>query len=76
MLIKKISKFLNTKKITYLNNSFDKRNYRVNFNKIKNKLKFNVKYDINFGIKEIIQYLRQNKKINYKNMGNYKVIND
>ena len=38
--------------------------------------KFNVKYDINFGIKEIIQYLRQNKKINYKNMGNYKVIND
>ena len=76
MLIKKISKFLNTKKITYLNNSFDKRNYRVNFNKIKNKLKFNVKYDINFGIQEIIQYLRQNKKINYKNMGNYKVIND
>ena len=59
MLIK-ISKFLNTKKITYLNNSFDKE-ITGKFNKIKNKLKFNVKYDINFGIKEIIQYLRQNK---------------
>jgi nucleoside-diphosphate-sugar epimerase len=76
MLIQKISKFLDTKKIKYVNNSFDKRNYRVNFDKLKKKLKFNVKYNINDGVKEIINFLKKNKNINSKKMGNYKVIND
>ena len=76
MLINKISKFLDTKKIKYLDNSFDRRNYRVNFNKLKNKLGFDIKYDINYGIREIIKFLKNNKNINYKKMGNYKVIND
>lgn len=76
MLINKISKFLNTKKIKYVDNSIDKRNYRVNFDKLKNKLKFNIKYNINDGIKEIINFLKKNKNINYKKMGNYKIIND
>lgn len=43
---------------------FDKRNYRVNFNKIKY---FGIKKSISLkrGIKEIIRYLKKNKEINH-----------
>lgn len=76
MLVNKISKYLSTNKVKYLTNSFDKRNYRVNFNKIKKKLKIKMNYGIDYGIKEIINYLRHNKNIAHKQMGNYKILND
>jgi len=76
MLVDRISKYLDIKKVKYVSNSIDKRNYRVNFDKLRIKLKYKIKYDIDYGIKEIIQYLKNNKKINYKKMGNYKVNND
>ena len=45
---------------------FDKRNYRVNFTKIKY---FGIKKSISLkrGIKEIIKYLKKNKEINHNN---------
>ena len=39
----------------------DKRNYNVNFTKVKKKLKFLPKYSINFGIKEVYNDLKTKK---------------
>jgi len=39
----------------------DKRNYNVNFEKIKRKLKFFPKYPVNFGIKEVYKSLKTKK---------------
>ena len=43
---------------------FDKRNYRVNFSKIK-KLGFKKKVNLKNGIKEIIKYLKNNRNVNH-----------
>ena len=56
-----------------MNKSKDRRNYRVNFNKIEKKLKFKTKYSVNYGIKEILKYLNQTKLKNKNFYGNYKI---
>ena len=56
----------------------DRRNYRVNFNRIKNFLNFNCKYDLKYGIIEIINYVKKNSKIIKKSrniFGNYVIKN-
>ena len=58
----------------------DKRNYKVDFTKVRKFLNFMPKYSVNKGIKEIINYIKIHK--NYKifkddrssNFGNYKII--
>ena len=58
----------------------DRRNYKVDFTKVRKFLNFKPKYSVNKGIKEIINYIKINK--NYKifkdyssnNFGNYKII--
>tara|TARA_B100002052_G_C15812459_1_gene566556 strand:+ start:74 stop:1069 length:996 start_codon:yes stop_codon:yes gene_type:complete len=59
-----------------LNDSKDKRNYKVDFSKIKKILNFNTKYDLKYGIKEIVNSLKKNKTTFKKTayMGNYEVI--
>ena len=55
----------------------DKRNYKVDFRKIRNVLKFKSKYNLNYGILEILNFLKKNKNsklyqnINSKSFGNY-----
>ena len=64
---------MNLKNITYSKQNIeDKRDYKVNFNKIKKSLKFKTLYDLDYGIKETIKLLKKNKKINYytKNYSN------
>jgi len=76
MLVKKISNYLKTEneKIIYLKNSKDKRDYNVNFLKLRKKLKVKNFYSLDYGIKEIILYLKKNKKkISEDNFGNYKI---
>ena len=64
-VINAIGKFLTLKNITYSKqNIADKRDYKVNFQKIFKNLKFKTKFDLNYGIKEIISYLKKNKKNN------------
>ncbi len=64
-VINAIGKFLTLKNITYSKqNIADKRNYKVNFQKIFRNLKFKTKFDLNYGIKEIISFLKKNKKNN------------
>jgi len=65
-VINTIGKYLKLKNITYSKQNIeDKRDYKVNFNKIKKNLKFKTLYDLDYGIKETIKLLKKNKKINY-----------
>jgi len=55
----------------------DKRNYKVDFSKIKKVLKFRSKYNINYGVTEIVNFLKKDKNSKLwnnsdnKNLGNY-----
>jgi nucleoside-diphosphate-sugar epimerase len=77
-ILKKIFKNL---KIVINKNVKDKRNYQVDFSKIKKILRFKSKYDVNFGVLEIINFLKKNKNsklyenVNNKNFGNYLIKN-
>ena len=59
--------------VKFIKQSKDRRNYRVNFNKIEKKLKFKTKYTIKYGINEIIDYLKKTKLKNKNYYGNYKI---
>ena len=66
IVINTIGKYIPLKNITYSKQAIsDKRDYKVNFNKIKNKLNFKTKYDLKYGIKEILYFLKINKKDNF-----------
>ena len=64
-------------KIVINKNIKDKRNYKVDFSKIKKVLKFKSKYNLNYGVLEILNFLKKNKNsklyqnINNKKFGNY-----
>lgn len=65
-VIEAIGKYLPLKKITYSKQKIiDKRDYKVNFNKIKKELNFKTLYDLNYGIKEIINFIKMNKSKNF-----------
>ena len=76
-IIDKISKHINQPKVLFLKKGVDRRDYRVDFSKIKKKLNFKTKYSIEYGIKEIFRFLKKNKKLKnkLKNLGNYKINN-
>ncbi len=64
-VINAIGKFLPLNNITYSKQKLiDKRDYKVNFNKIFKELKFKTKFDLNYGIKETINFLKKNKNKN------------
>ncbi len=73
-IAKKIKKRIGGK-IVFSKKSQDKRNYIVDFSKVKKKLNFLPKYSVEYGINEIIKNLKleKNKIINYTNFGNYKI---
>jgi nucleoside-diphosphate-sugar epimerase len=65
-VIDAIGKFLPLNNLTFSEQKIsDKRDYKVNFNKISKELKFKTKYDLNFGIKETIKFLKKYKKNNF-----------
>ena len=75
-ILKKILKYLPHKNIEFKKIGKDKRNYIVNFNKVKKKYNFNCSMNINDGIKEIILKIKKNKNyyLSEKNklkFGNY-----
>ena len=76
-ILKKVQKFFIKKKIIFIRkNDFDKRNYRVDFSKLRKILNFKTKYSLEYGIKEIIRaYKNKNfKKIKYQ-LGNIYIKN-
>ena len=75
-ILKKILRHLPYKKIEFKKIGKDKRNYIVNFNKIKKFYKFRCSVNINDGIKEIISNIKKNKRFyldekNKLKFGNY-----
>tara|TARA_Y100000590_G_C15649968_1_gene988342 strand:+ start:146 stop:1141 length:996 start_codon:yes stop_codon:yes gene_type:complete len=75
-MLKLIIKVMGKGDYKILKESKDKRNYKVDFSKIKKILNFNTKYDLKYGIKEIVNSLKKNKTTFKKTayMGNYEVI--
>ncbi len=74
-IAKAIKKYINGK-IKIVKESKDKRNYKVNFNKLENKLNFKCQYGLDYGIRTILQNLKKQKKNNInKNflLGNFKI---
>ena len=64
-VINAIGKFLILNNIIFSKkNIYDKRDYKVSFQKIFKDLKFKTKFNLNYGIKEIIGFLKKNKKNN------------
>jgi nucleoside-diphosphate-sugar epimerase len=62
-IVNKISKYLFVKDVLLTDKKdFDRRDYKVSFEKIKIKLNFKAKKSLDFGIKEIINYVKKNKK--------------
>ena len=64
-------------KISYEPGDKDKRNYRVNFEKVKKLLNFNVEYTIQDGIQEMISSLKSNlyqkKRNKIDKLGNFEI---
>ena len=62
-------------KLKYVEGGFDKRNYKVNFEKVRDHFGFDVKWDIEAGIKELILNLQKgmylNSGENKNEFGNY-----
>ena len=59
--------------VKYEKYSKDKRNYKVDFTKLKKTFKLKSIININQKIKEIIRYINKNKKLKFEEMGNYKI---
>ena len=79
-LVNKILKYIPRSKVLFTKKSIDRRNYIVDFSKVKKVLNFKTKYDVDYGIKELINLFKSSKYKVYKNKqffwGNYKVRND
>lgn len=74
-IINLIKKYLNIKfKVDYIPLSKDKRNYRVNFSKLKSRLKVNSLVSKRHAFNDIKKYIFIKKKKNLSRMGNYKIL--
>ena len=77
-ILKKILKHLPFKNIEFKKIGKDKRNYIVNFNKVKKQYNFSCSVNINDGIKEIISNIKKRKSFylaekNKFKFGNYSI---
>jgi nucleoside-diphosphate-sugar epimerase len=80
-ILNKILKYLPYKNIEFKKIGKDKRNYIVNFNKVKKMYNFNCSMNIDKGIKEIITNIKKDKKFfldekNKSKFGNYLIKKD
>ena len=77
-IIEAITKLIpSNNKISYEPGDKDKRNYRVNFEKVKKLLNFNVEYTIQDGVQEMISSLKSNlyqkKRNKIDKLGNFEI---
>ncbi len=73
-IVKKIKKFIPGFEYKIVKNSVDPRDYRVSFNKLKKFFKIKKLISVDYGIKEIINFLKENK--NQRKLlkyGNFKI---
>ena len=74
-IITKILEYIPDGVVKYKNKGSDPRNYKVNFKKLEDMLNIKDYISIEEGIKEIIEFNKNNKIQNYKDIkfGNYKI---
>lgn len=66
MMVEEISKFLPDAKIEYVTGGFDRRNYKVDFRRIREALYFTPEYTVQDGIRELISALDQKLFTDYE----------
>ena len=71
-IISAIVKILPFENIKYVKGGADRRNYKVNFDKVNRVLKFKTEYSLNYAIKEILNFLKKNQD-EKNSFGNYKI---
>jgi nucleoside-diphosphate-sugar epimerase len=78
MIVEAIPRQIPTGEVMYVPGGFDKRNYKVNFNKIRTVLLFEPSYSVEDGIRELLTALREGFFRDYKDRrehyGNYRLI--
>tara|TARA_A100001015_G_scaffold239553_1_gene272883 strand:+ start:6421 stop:7434 length:1014 start_codon:yes stop_codon:yes gene_type:complete len=75
-ILKKVQKLLPRNKVIFRKKDVDRRNYRVDFKKVKKILNFTTKYSLDYGIKEIFKAYKNKNFVNIKHqLGNYNIKN-
>lgn len=59
MMVEAILKQIPDGQVTYVEGGFDRRNYKVDFTRIRERLHFTPKYTVDDGIRELIDVMRQ-----------------
>tara|TARA_Y100000816_G_scaffold271169_1_gene235500 strand:+ start:5790 stop:6767 length:978 start_codon:yes stop_codon:yes gene_type:complete len=73
-IIELIKKYLGINfSIKFVNYSKDKRNYKVDFSKLKKKIKINSIINKKQAFLEIKKFIQKNKNVKFNKMGNYKL---
>jgi nucleoside-diphosphate-sugar epimerase len=74
-IVEQIKNILPNSKFVFLKNDVDKRNYKVDFSKVKKELNFSTKYSVQYGVEEIIKSVKSGlfKDSNLEEFGNYKI---
>jgi nucleoside-diphosphate-sugar epimerase len=57
-IVKLVLKHVPNGRVMYRDNSLDRRNYRVDFRKVRQTLQFEPEFDVDYGVREIIAALR------------------
>ncbi|MBL4700560.1 MAG: NAD(P)-dependent oxidoreductase [Phycisphaeraceae bacterium] len=76
MMVEAIVKHIPDGEITYVEGGFDRRNYKVDFSRIRNRLHFTPKYTVDDGIRELIAALKQGFFHDYEQRRDYYRNND
>ncbi|MDC0426473.1 NAD(P)-dependent oxidoreductase [Pelagibacteraceae bacterium] len=71
-IVNKVKKILPIQNISFKKNDIDRRNYKVDFKKVKRVLNFKTKFSLEYGINEIYKALKKNQFKNNRNqLGNF-----
>ena len=72
MRVKEISEKFSNLDVKIVDGGQDRRNYRVDFKKVKKVLNFKPIFSIKDGIEEVLDYVKSSKNVlNFSNFGNY-----
>ncbi|MFC1674055.1 NAD-dependent epimerase/dehydratase family protein [Pseudomonadota bacterium] len=71
MMVEAILKHIPDGQVTYVEGGFDRRNYKVDFSRIRERLHFTPKYTVDDGIRELIEVMKQGFFHDYDQRLNY-----
>lgn len=71
MMVEAILKHIPDGEVNYVEGGFDRRNYKVDFTRIRERLYFTPKYTVDDGIRELIEVMKQGFFFDYDQRLNY-----